>query len=101
VGAVDLDVQTSLAADFAENRAARDRISSSRTAADSARAVTDSFQRQFVVGRRSWLDVMNTALEVTQAELARTDAEVSAMASAARIQLATCRWQPEPSVSRR
>ena len=100
VGAADVDLQTALAADFAENGNARDRIASSRDAAQSARAVTDSFQRQFVVGRRSWLDVLNAALEVTQADVAARDAEVSAMASAARIQLRTCRWQPEPPVSR-
>jgi len=100
IGAADLELQTALAADFAENAAARDRIASSRAAAQSARAVTDSFQRQFVVGRRSWLDVMNTALEVTQSEAAAADAEVSAMASAARILLRTCRWQPQPAVSR-
>ena len=100
IGSVDLDLQTALAGDFAENRAARDRIASSRIAAESSRAVTDSFQRQFVVGRRSWLDVMNAALETIQAEIAVRDAEVSAMASAARIALRTCRWQPEPQVSR-
>lgn len=100
IGAADLDLQTALATDFAENKAARDRIASSRAAARSARAVTDSFQRQFVVGRRSWLDVLNTALEVTQSEIAAADAEVSAMASAARIYLRTCRWQPQPAVSR-
>ena len=100
VGAADVELQTDLAGDFAENSNARERISSSRAAAESARAVTDSFQRQFVVGRRSWIDVMNAALEVTQAEVAVKDAEVSAMASAARIQLRTCRWQPEPASSR-
>lgn len=100
VGAADMELQTDLAGDFAENSNARDRISSSRAAAVSARAVTDSFQRQFVVGRRSWVEVMNAALEVTQAQVAVKDAEVSAMASAARIQLRTCRWQPEPPLSR-
>lgn len=100
VGAADQDVQTQLAADFAENAAARERVISSRTAAEAARGVTDSYQRLFVVGRRSWLDVMNAALEVTQADLAVQDAETSAMASAARIQLRTCRWQPEPQISR-
>lgn len=100
IGSADLDLRTTLAADFAENNSARERVVSSHEAAQSARAVTDSFQRQFVVGRRSWLDVMNAALEGTQANLAVRDAEVSAMASAARIQLRTCRWQPEPPVSR-
>jgi adhesin transport system outer membrane protein len=100
VGATEQDVQTQLAADFAENRAARARVESSETAAAAARGVTDSYQRLFVVGRRSWLDVMNAALESIQADVAVQDAEVSAMASAARIQLRTCRWQPEPQVSR-
>jgi outer membrane protein, adhesin transport system len=100
IGAVDLDVQSALAADFAENSSSRDRIASSKAAAEAARAVTDSYQRQFVVGRRSWLDVMNAALEATQSDVAASDAEVSAMASAARIQLRTCRWQPESPVSR-
>jgi adhesin transport system outer membrane protein len=100
VGAAEQDVRTQLAADFAENRAARARVESSRTAAQAARGVTDSYQRLFVVGRRSWLDVMNAALESIQADVAVQDAEVSAMASAARIQLRTCRWQPEPQVSR-
>jgi adhesin transport system outer membrane protein len=100
IGAVDLDVQTALAADFAENSSSRDRITTSTAAAAAARAVTDSYQRQFVVSRRSWLDVMNAALEAAQSDVAVTDAEVSAMASAARILLRTCRWQPEPSVSR-
>jgi outer membrane protein, adhesin transport system len=100
IGSVDLDVQTALAADFAENSSSRDRISTSIAAAAAARAVTDSYQRQFVVSRRSWLDVMNAALEAAQSDVNVTDAEVSAMASAARILLRTCRWQPEPSVSR-
>jgi outer membrane protein, adhesin transport system len=100
IGAADLDVQTQLAADLAENSSARERIASSRAAAEAARAVTDSYQRQFVVGRRSWLDVMNAALEATQSDVAVSDAAVSAMASAARIHLRTCRWQPEPPVSR-
>ncbi|MBA2919788.1 TolC family protein [Sphingomonas sp. CGMCC 1.13658] len=100
VGAAEQDVQTQLAADFAENRAARARVESSQTAAAAARGVTDSYQRLFVVGRRSWLDVMNAALESIQADMAVQDAQVSAMASAARIQLRTCRWQPEPQVSR-
>lgn len=100
IGAADLDAQTALAGDFAENSSSRERISSSRAAAEAARAVTDSYQRQFVVGRRSWLDVMNAALEATQSDVATNEAEVSAMASAARIHLRTCRWQPEPPMSR-
>lgn len=100
VGAAERDVRDAINADIAENQASRQRIASSGQAATASRAVTDSYQRQFVVGRRSWLDVMNAALETTQAELAADDAEVTAMASAARLSLRTCRWQPEPTLSR-
>lgn len=100
VGATERDLRDAINADIAENGAARQRIASSGEAATAARAVTDSYQRQFVVGRRSWLDVMNAALETTQSELAADDAEVTAMASAARLSLRTCRWQPQPTLSR-
>ena len=88
-------VRDAVTADVAEHEAARARILSSGAAASASRAVTDSYQRLFVVGRRSWLEVMNAALETTQAELAADDAEVAAMASAARLSLLTCRWRPE------
>lgn len=100
VGAAERDLRDAINADIAENLASRQRIVSSGEAASASRAVTDSYQRQFVVGRRSWLDVMNAALETTQAELSADDAEVTAMASAARLSLRTCRWQPQPTLSR-
>ncbi|MES2336514.1 MAG: TolC family protein [Pseudomonadota bacterium] len=99
----ELDVQTAerelrerIANDLVENASARGRISSSTSAAGSATNVTESFKRQFIAGRRTWLDVMNATREATSAELGSSDAEFSAMASAARILLQTCRWQPQP-----
>ena len=59
-----------------------------------ARSVTESYQRQYVAGRRTWLDMMNAVREATDAQLTEADAEVSAMASAARLLLRTCRWAP-------
>lgn len=94
VGAVERDLRDAITADVAENEAARIRILSSGQAAAASRAVTESYQRLFIVGRRSWQEVMNAALETTQAELTADDAEVSAMATAARLSLRTCRWQP-------
>lgn len=102
----ELDVLTAerelrerVANDLVENAAARGRIASSGTASSSAVNVTESFKRQFIAGRRTWLDVMNATREATSAELGSSDAEFSAMASAARILLATCRWQPQPRLS--
>ena len=85
--------------DLVENATARRRVETGGTAASAAGAVTESFRRQFIAGRRTWLDVMNATREATAAELGTADAEFSAMASAARILLRTCRWQPQPRLS--
>jgi len=95
VATSERELKEQLNADLIENAAARDQIASSIAASQSAAEVTDSFKRQFITGRRTWLDVMNAVREANQAELTEADAEISAMASAARILLRTCRWQPQ------
>ena len=102
----ELDVQTAerelrerIATDLVENAAARGRIVNGISASGSAVNVTESFKRQFIAGRRTWLDVMNATREATSAELGSSDAEFSAMSSAARILLQTCRWQPQPRLA--
>jgi adhesin transport system outer membrane protein len=99
VNTAERELRERVSGDLVENAAARRRISSSTTASSSAEAVTESFKRQFVAGRRNWLDVMNATREATSAELGTSDAEFSAMASAARILLYTCRWQPQPRLA--
>ena len=89
------ELRQRVASDLVENASSRRRITSSGSAASSAATVTESFKRQFVAGRRTWLDVMNATREATSAELGTSDAEFSAMASAARILIQTCRWQPQ------
>jgi outer membrane protein, adhesin transport system len=95
VGVAERELREAVILDLVENNAARNRIESSSLAAESAQAVTESFVRQFITGRRTWLDVMNAVREATTARLGETEAEVSAMASSARILLRTCRWQPD------
>jgi adhesin transport system outer membrane protein len=99
VPVAERELREAVALDMLENNAARARIGSGSAALYSARTVTESYQRQFTAGRRTWLDVMNAVREATSAELAESDAETSAMASAARILLRTCRWQPEPEAT--
>ncbi|RIA43547.1 adhesin transport system outer membrane protein [Hephaestia caeni] len=95
VTTADRELIEQLNGDLIENASARDQIESSLAASQSAAVVTESFKRQFITGRRTWLDVMNAVREANQAELAEADAEISAMASAARILLRTCRWEPQ------
>ena len=95
VAASEREIRETIAADLAENAADRRNAAAGAVAARAAEAVTQSYLRQYIAGRRTWLDVMNAVREAASAELARSDAEISAMASAARLLLNTCRWQPQ------
>ncbi|MEQ5788761.1 TolC family protein [Erythrobacter sp. NFXS35] len=81
--------------DIVENTTAKDTIASSGIAARSAKEVTESFVRQFITGRRTWLDVMNAVRESMTAEMALVDAQRTAMSSAGRLLLRTCVWRPD------
>ncbi len=81
--------------DVVENTTSAGTIDSSGIAARAAERVTESFMRQFITGRRTWLDVMNAVREGMSAEMALVDAETTAMASAARLLLRTCEWRPD------
>jgi adhesin transport system outer membrane protein len=50
--------------------------------------------RQFIAGRRSWLDVMNALRETVSAQAGLAQAEVTAMSTSVRLQLRSGRWQP-------
>lgn len=50
--------------------------------------------RQFIAGRRSWLDVMNSLRETLSARLIQADAEIQTLASFTRLSLRTGRWSP-------
>ena len=80
--------------DLVENRSALARMESTAAAARSTLNVTDSFLRQFVAGRRTWLDLMNAVREAVEARAALVEVQNSAMASAARLRLRTCDWSP-------
>lgn len=88
------EVQEKVGLDIVENRSSKLRAASSEAAARSTARVNESLLRQFVAGRRTWLDVMNSVRESVAARVALVQVESSAMASAARVQLRSCSWQP-------
>jgi len=53
----------------------------------SARGVLESYNRQFIAGKRSWLDVLNATRELIQTDLAFVDIQASYQASAYRLRL--------------
>jgi adhesin transport system outer membrane protein len=95
------EVREAIRLDLLNNAAARERAGQSSAAASSSRAVIDSYKRQFIAGRRTWLDVMNALQEYTTTRLAVLDAETTAQLTAARIALRTCAWEPRPLVDAR
>lgn len=58
---------------------------SEQAAVASASAVLQSFERQFEAGRKSWLDVLNAARELTVAELGAATLQVELAATWARL----------------
>lgn len=84
------DIETALI----QYDAARRRSEISLSAATTAARVSASYTRQFIAGRRSWLDVMNALREAVTAEIGRSDAEVTVMATAAQLLLRSGRWRP-------
>lgn len=82
-----------------ENSAARDRMASSILSTASTQAVTESYLRQFVAGRRSWFDVMNAVREAMTAKIAELDARTKAISTSARLMLRSGLWRPDVRVA--
>jgi adhesin transport system outer membrane protein len=92
--AADREVSEAIATDLTENLTARSRISAAQQASAATDSVTDSFQRQFAAGRRTWPEVLNAVREAVTARLTLVDAESSAINSQLRLLLRSGRWQP-------
>ena len=94
LGQADREGRTRIGAEYITLRSSQQRSESGAQASQAASDLVASYRRQFVAGRRSWLDVLNAAREVTSARAAESDARVNAAASATRILALSCRWRP-------
>ncbi|MGQ0530417.1 MAG: TolC family protein [Panacagrimonas sp.] len=61
--AVDREISATIEIDRAQLKAARVQIEAQTAAAESSQALVDSFIRQYEVGRKSWLEVLNAQRE--------------------------------------
>lgn len=84
-------VQTSLQ----DYLSASGRMQSLQAAAKGAQIVLESYERQFIAGRKSWLEVLNAVREIEQNAYSLAEAHSTLVAAAYRIQLQTGRmsWQ--------
>ena len=85
----DLAERVSLA--WHEALAARDRVANADQVRATAAEVAESYARQYAVGRKTWLDVLNAVREATLTELALVDARAQAWGAALRLKLWTGR----------
>lgn len=84
-----------VASDIINFESSKARASISTRASETAARVSESYVRQFIAGRRSWLDVMNALREAVSAQAGKSDAEFSAMSTAVQLILRSGRWRPE------
>lgn len=83
------DLQERLFVDWDELLAARKRLENALLASRSSKEVYESYTRQYTAGRKTWLDVLNTVRESTQAEVVAVDSRAQASGAFLRLQLET------------
>lgn len=87
-------LRRTIASDVIEYQAARERSGISADASATAAKVSASYMRQFIAGRRSWLDVMNALREAVSAQIGLSDAEMTVLWARSRLLLRSGRWHP-------
>ena len=65
------------------------RLASVRASLRSAQSVSESYERQFLAGRKTWLDVMNAARELAQTETLIADLLITQMVASWRLSFYT------------
>lgn len=83
--AVSEQVQT----DFALAASSQGRLTALKTSLNAAQEVSNSYDRQFLAGRKTWLDVMNAARELAQTETQLADIEATQLAVTWRLAITT------------
>jgi len=89
VDSVRLEIGEKLLADRNELVDGRRRMDALMGVSAAARQVLESYERQFVAGRKTWPDLMNAVRDRTQADYALADARTALVAALHRLQLRT------------
>jgi len=89
------DLQRLIADTWQDLEVARRQLGLATSARTSAAEVAESYKRQYIIGRKSWLDVLNVVRESTQSELAVADAKAQVALASLRIALLTDRLHLE------
>ncbi len=94
IGAAERELRDIIVTDHVEYESALARMETANASAQATQRVTESYMRQFISGRRTWLDVMNAVREATTARSDALDARMNGLAYLSRLMMRTGRWLP-------
>jgi len=80
---------------WAERESLKAQLASTQAYVQSAQSVAESFSRQFTIGKKNWLEVLNAKREALLAELNYTELAWSAINASYRLEILTGRLNPE------
>lgn len=79
------DLRERITLDWNELTAARLRLENANRSRTMSAEVFDSYTRQYVIGRKSWIDVLNAVREATQSDWAAEDARAQLLSASLRL----------------
>jgi outer membrane protein, adhesin transport system len=83
------DLRERMALDWNDWLASRQRLQNATLARAMSSEVSESYARQFTIGRKTWIDVLNAVRETVQSELAIDDAQAQMVAASLRLRVLT------------
>lgn len=83
------DVRERVTLDWNEWLAARSRLEAARRSSAISDEVFESYTRQYVIGRKTWIDVLNAVRETVQANFTLADARAQTVAAGLRLKAQT------------
>lgn len=87
IEAAKRELATQITSDINEYEASQHRRTKLLKSVSLTKGISDSYDRQYLVGRRSWLDLMNAVREEVQNKVALADAEASFLAASYRLKV--------------
>lgn len=89
VSLYERDLMQEVSTQYSNYVQTKDRLLSLAKAQDTADQISQAWDRQFVTGKKSWLDVMNAARELAQTETLIADSKAALLTSAWKLKIMT------------
>jgi adhesin transport system outer membrane protein len=84
-----VDIRTNVHSDWNQYTSQLQQIETLSNLAETTRGVYESYVRQYTVGKKTWIEVLNSRKEATQAKYSLTDAQWQSFIAGIRLQIST------------